>query len=124
MTLSPIQIYWIMQADTIITCLIALMAFIIICLITNIVSIFTALENSKKVSNSLKYTLFFTITMFILDMIGLTFYPSTKTQATMYVVPAIVNNEKIQGDASEIYNLGIERLKEVLLEENGEPSGD
>lgn len=43
--------------------------------------------------------------------------PSTKTAAAMLTIPVIVSNETLQADASEIYSLGMERLKEVLEDE-------
>lgn len=40
--------------------------------------------------------------------------PDTKTLATMYLAPAIVNSEAIQKDVPEIYNLAVEKLKETM----------
>ena len=41
------------------------------------------------------------------------FVPSSKTAAAMYVVPAIVNNEKIQAVGNGIYDLAVEWMKEL-----------
>ena len=43
-----------------------------------------------------------------------TFLPSTKTAAAMHVLPAIANNETIQNEASEIYQLAKQALKDAV----------
>lgn len=42
--------------------------------------------------------------------------PSTKTIAAMYVLPRLANNEQLQKDAGEVYELAVEALKEGLGE--------
>ena len=58
-------------------------------------------------------------TMFVLlpiSVIGYALMPSSKTIAIMVVVPAIIESDVIQKDLPEIYNLGVEALKEQLKE--------
>ena len=43
-----------------------------------------------------------------------TFIPSTKDAAIIVVVPAIVNNEKLQAEASELYGMAKQALKDKL----------
>jgi hypothetical protein len=43
--------------------------------------------------------------------------PTTKTMCAVLTIPAVVNNEEFQGDATEIYRLGMERLRDVLGEQ-------
>lgn len=53
------------------------------------------------------------ITVLSLSM-ALAFVPTTKTLCAIIAIPAIANNEQLQADASDIYRLGMERLKEEL----------
>ena len=53
----------------------------------------------------------------VLGMIAGLFHalmPSSKTVALMVVVPAIVNSQPVQKDLPEIYNAGIQMLKEKM----------
>ncbi len=102
------QIYWIMQADTIISaCLVSGLVFT---LIGGIATFGVMMEGNKQ----------FVVLTLALAMIGLmflavaTFMPSTKTQAVMYVVPAITKNERLAEDVPELYDLAVNRLKHVL----------
>lgn len=45
------------------------------------------------------------------------FAPSTKTAAAMIVVPAIVNNETLQEDAGEFYDLAKDALRGALADD-------
>lgn len=42
------------------------------------------------------------------------FLPSTKTAAAMYIIPAVANNETLRQEASELYGLAKEALKEAV----------
>jgi hypothetical protein len=53
------------------------------------------------------------IALFFLSA-GYAFAPTTKTLCACIAVPAIANNEQLQADATDIYKLGMERLKEEL----------
>jgi TctA family transporter len=48
------------------------------------------------------------------------FVPSTKTAATMIVLPAIVNNETLHKEAGELYGLAKQALKEAVGAEKAE----
>lgn len=41
------------------------------------------------------------------------FLPSTKTAAAMFVIPAIANNEAIQNEAGELYDLAKDALRQA-----------
>ena len=47
-------------------------------------------------------------------MVGLVLTPTTKQAAMIYVIPKITNNEHIQNEASEIYTMAKDALKEYL----------
>lgn len=54
--------------------------------------------------------------------LGATFTPSSKTLVAMYVLPAIVNNERVQGISVDLMKLAEKWVKEQLGEkENHEP---
>lgn len=43
--------------------------------------------------------------------------PTTKQMAAIYIIPAIANNEQIQAEASELYDLAKDYLKSLAEEE-------
>jgi hypothetical protein len=59
------------------------------------------------------------IAVAMLSAVPVAFIPSSKTAAAMIVIPAIVNNEKFQGEAKELYDLA----KRALSDEVTEPKG-
>lgn len=54
---------------------------------------------------------------FCISAVLLTFVPSTKQCAVIYVVPKIANNETLQEDCKELYELAIQKMKQELSEE-------
>lgn len=42
------------------------------------------------------------------------FLPTTKTACAILTIPAVANNETLQTDLTEVYQLGMERIKEEL----------
>ena len=46
-------------------------------------------------------------------MVVNTFIPSSKTLTTMIVLPAVVNNEQVQGEAKELYGLAKQALTDL-----------
>ena len=57
------------------------------------------------------------VPLFLLMFTASWLVPSTKTLAAMLVLPAIVNNETVQEDASEIYGLALEGLRKAVEDE-------
>lgn len=108
--MSAWEVYWLMQADTI--CLGAPPTFIITGLAGLLLVAFMYIECEKHVLATLLGFLC-VLSIAIGVAIGL-FMPSTKTLAAMYAVPLVVNNEQLQSDLTDVYTLGMERLKEVL----------
>jgi len=47
--------------------------------------------------------------------------PSTKTAAAMIVLPAVVNNETIQAEAGDLYNIAKEALRALARPKTQEP---
>lgn len=54
---------------------------------------------------------------FALALIGVC-VPSTKTACAMVLVPAITQNEELREDFDDIYELGLERIREALENED------
>ena len=55
-----------------------------------------------------------TLVVAALSALAATLLPSTKTLAAMLVIPAIANNETVQQEASELYKMAKEALKEAI----------
>ena len=57
-----------------------------------------------------------TITAVIAALI-LTFVPSSKEMAMIYVVPRLAESQVVKQDIPEVYNLGVKALKDWLMKE-------
>lgn len=124
--ITPMQIYWVMQLDSIrdgllLQCiLLAVVSFVAItaaCI--NILD--ETVDASKRQKIWLTINAIFWTGLFSLSCVARTFIPSTKTACAMFAIPMVVNNETIQADSAEVYRLGMERLKEVLETEKEKP---
>lgn len=110
MELTPAIIYWVLQVD----CIKA--AMIIFGFITVSVSI-VALTEVCKVRGYIIFSIIGVISFLIL--ISGIFCPSSKTICAMYIIPKIGNKEainRISQNTSGIYKLGIEALKDLLID--------
>lgn len=52
----------------------------------------------------------------VLGVLGITFLPTTKQAAVIYVLPKVANNEQLQTEAGELYGLAKEYLKRQVEE--------
>ncbi len=52
--------------------------------------------------------------LFVPFLLLATFIPTTKEAATIYVLPAIVNNQTIQKESSELYQLTKDYLNKIV----------
>lgn len=130
MTITSWDIYWITRLDAIkdtmigiIIILCLLLAFLIIALFGEAFTQDTA-DESQFCFRSVKYcALSFLVPVFLIVVYP--FVPTTKEACMMYAVPKLADSEcvkALQGDAKELYTLGIERLKAELAvkgEKNG-----
>lgn len=122
--ISPFVVYLISQADTIksilteITC-ITVIVWVITCL-SFIIGTTIASDDIDKGSPAEQYVLIckklcFRIWIFPLFFsLTLAITPSTKTLAVSYLIPAIVNNEKIQSISSNTLQLLEQYTKQYL----------
>lgn len=115
--ITPMQMYWLLKLDDIrVLCVLATGIMLFFTFVSLVAYNEEADRNVKKVA-----TVGFVLCLFGIGLFGgaLTFLPSTKQMATIYVVPAIANNEKIQqlgGKALDISNQLLDLTKEYLQE--------
>lgn len=50
----------------------------------------------------------------VIGFSGVLLCPTTKTACVLYVVPKVLASEQITSDAKDVYNLGIQHVKELL----------
>lgn len=111
------QIYWILQLDSIghLLDFAAIVLIITVAMFAVVGGIMKCDERSKETSNyiggmTLHRQLRWAVPLLIVFGLANTFVPSTKTMAAMIVLPAIVNNTKLQHEAGELYNLAKQAL--------------
>lgn len=113
--ITPMQMYWLLKLDDIRAFCAFFVGFAILAIIISL-----AVYNDDETERVRKYaTVRFVLCLFGLGLFGgaLTFLPSTKQMAAIYVVPAIANNEKMRqvGDKTlDISNQLLDLTKEYL----------
>lgn len=127
--ISPWQIYWVMQLDSISAGLTFITCFGLV-IVGGSILWNTLSKNDAKEFPSLcnveerkiqwesrdkwrNRTLLFILPLFFFNML----IPSSKTAAAMIVIPAIANNQRVQSEASELYDLAKIGLKKLVTEE-------
>lgn len=122
MTISPIQVYFALQADDIKTGLavglyIAAAARLALSVIPRCgwAGAFTE-DDEKKWKDIIKNSPGLTspILLSMAASIVIAFAPSTKTVAASVIAPAIVNSQAVKKDIPELYQLGIEAIKSAI----------
>lgn len=118
--ITPMQMYWLLKLDDIcenckFLTFFGFVALAIIALMFNY-----GIEDRNEKIKQMACTLFKLVLFGIFLLFGLvTFLPSTKQMAAIYVVPAIANNEKIQqigGKTLDISNQLLDLTKDYLEE--------
>lgn len=107
--ISPWALYWILQLDTIgmASSFIAFMGLFAVPFVWGF-SIF-------EVRNFLAYLASSVLTVvWVIAVMAAVFLPSTKNMAAIIVVPAIVNNATVQNEASEIYQLAKQAMRNAV----------
>lgn len=108
--MTPSQIYWVLQLDSIVAgCIILAVLTAVLCVVMTIIT--CANDFDSLIAPLLAA---FNMLLMVTFIIAASFIPSTKTAAAMYVIPRVVNNEVIQADMLEIYKLGMDKVKSVL----------
>ncbi len=120
--MSPWTIYWILQLDAIHEALLIVSTIsVMIVVVTGAFGALFSVESGMTDLSKVLLKLFKrTLIVFVIAGFGAIFLPNTKTMCAVLTIPAIVNNEVLQGDAVDIYKLGMERVKELLGKEESE----
>lgn len=113
--ITPMQMYWLLKLDDFRTSCGISVGIMIAALLFSLLTYIN--EDGKSIRK--KAIVGFVCSFFGLMLCGsvLTFLPSTKQMATIYVVPAIANNEKIQqigGKTLDISNQLLDLTKKYL----------
>lgn len=121
MTISPLLVYFWGQADKLSDVLqwmagIPLFIGIVGSIVSRLVpdTEFPSIERAR----SIRKMFLIPLIMGCCAWIAYAVLPSSKTVATMVILPVIVNSEPIQKDLPEIYDLAIKALKEQIGAKN------
>ena len=113
--ITPMQMYWLLKLDDIRTLCGFSAGFMLFVVVIALVAYKDDEEESVKKGATASFV-FGLLGLGLLSCV-LTFLPSTKQMAAIYVVPAIANNEKIQqigGKTLDISNQLLDLTKEYL----------
>lgn len=125
--ITPSTIYWIGQCDQILRMLgpAAVMGLIFAITLTIVAAASTFGSSVPRILRILLSVLApLSWAVMLVAVIGLMFIPTTKTAAAMYVVPAIVNNEKLNDAGDRLYALAIEWMEELRPAKDREGGND
>jgi hypothetical protein len=116
------NIYWMTRLDEIKTLL--SVAGGVMCVIFGVAlmiclggCIVNKIEDDKEYLRSFKKALMYVLPIFLFGLalpIGNVFIPTTKQYAMIKVIPAIANDQRIQQEATEIYDMAKQALKQTL----------
>lgn len=121
MTITPLDIYLISMADKVLYSVapVCALSFVVFCVSCFLYMVVCDTDEDRRKSKLVIKT---TGIVFMLSALLALFVPSAKTIATMYVLPAIVNNEHVQnatGNTLELLEkLTKDWLKETIQEQN------
>lgn len=118
MNITPSTIYWITRLNDISSLLSVVLAIESSLILIYIVNKLLDSEDTDRIR---KIAMPHAPIVAALSMLAITFLPSSRDAAVMYVIPAIANNEKVQMVGNRLYDLAIEwmdELKPAKKEEN------
>lgn len=123
MTITPATMYWFTRLDGL------NVAFAVATLLGTFAVIITAIgffatnnseyDNERKDHNTIKSILKWLVPTWLICLSGLLFTPTTKEMAMIYVVPHITESQIIKQDIPELYDLGVNALKDWLKRDKG-----
>ena len=112
--ITPSFIYWITRLNGINIFLGTIMTFSIIAVFIFLIGMLvTKLDHDVEEYGIFKKYLLTSTYIFISITILFILNPTTKEACAMYVVPKIVNNEKVQNIGQEFYDLALDWMKEL-----------
>ncbi len=116
MTITPATMYWFTRLDRITTAcdIITLVgAFVLMFLTVAYYATSVHTEDApdhKVVKSILKWF----VPVWLFGLIGVLFIPNSKQMAMIYVVPQITESQIVKQDIPELYDLGVNALKDWL----------
>src|SRR5574337_1039443 len=138
--ITPFEIYWILQLDSI-NAMLTFLAFVsgIVMSVLFIVSAIMASSNPdewsfpgwkegaernlKRAPVVRKYAFRVLIFVFAPALSLATLMPSTRTAAAMIVAPKIINSPTVQHEAGDLYKLAKQALENAVSPEHGDKGG-
>lgn len=110
--ITPMQMYWLLKLDDIGTTFsIIVGASIIIVLISAFLYCISKGAEDEATTKISVHMLILSLICSIIFLILNTFLPTTKQMAAIYVVPAIVNNERVQNIGNKTLDVSEDLLK-------------
>ena len=123
MTITPATMYWFTRLDGLnVAFAVATFLGIFAVIITAIGFFATSnseYDNEEKNHNTIKSVLKWLVPTWLICLLGLLFTPTTKEIAMIYVVPHIAESQIIKQDIPELYDLGVNALKDWLKQTKG-----
>lgn len=117
MNITPSEVYWVMQMDSILTPLYIINIVVIaFCVVSAVIYFFLLSDDEAEAIRARRVALCSLVVIFFTLPLCM-FLPDTKTLAAVKLIPAITNGEAMQRlseDGKEIYHLGIEKIKQEL----------
>lgn len=112
--ITPSFIYWITRLNGINFFLGTILTFATIAFVVFIIClILSKLNGDDDEKSTFHFCFVISTAIFLLSAILFVFTPTTKEACAMYVVPKIVNNEKVQNIGQEFYDLALDWMKEL-----------
>jgi hypothetical protein len=122
MTITPATMYWFTRLDGItiffsVLTVLGGFAFVFLLIFFVVSKVDDSCEEPAKRAISI---LLKTVTpIWLFAIIGVLFTPTTKEMAMIYVVPQITESQVVKQDIPELYDLGVNALKDWLKQTKG-----
>lgn len=113
MTITPATLYWITRLDNLCGLFTLIVVLGIAALVITIIAYFANEPYDDVKASYHRWMKGFSITVFTILILGM-FIPSSKEIAMFYVVPRIAESDVIKRDVPELYNMGVDALKDWL----------
>jgi hypothetical protein len=126
MIISPWTLYWITRLDAVggLACALTVAGAVVVGIIAFLLIVNSGMPEQIKLEENqrvlLGRILKWCAPVLVTSVLALVFVPSTKEMAVITVVPAIANSEKVQKEATELYDLAKDYLKKTLNTEKPE----
>lgn len=108
MEITTMQMYWLVMLDNLIGNLIAILVMCVLFFILGC-PMFGMMGKGDLAFTIMKKLL----VVVAVNILLLTFIPSTKSMAAILIVPKIANNEKVQTIGNKVYDLAVEWMNEL-----------